>query len=92
MLKDVYDKYKEHGVKAYTVCTETERDKWIAFMDNHHFSWIDVADFDFRSPFRELYDISSTPKVFLLDKDKKIIAKQIGDEQLDEVLKRRLGL
>ena len=92
VIRDVYEKYKDKGVKAYAVCTEVERDKWIAFMDEYHFSWIDVADFDFRSPFREMYDISSTPKVFLLDKDKKIIAKQIGSEQLGELLKRRLKL
>ncbi|MBN4051579.1 DUF5106 domain-containing protein [bacterium AH-315-M05] len=91
-IKDVYEKYKEKGVKAYAVCTEVERDKWIAFVDKYQLTWINVADFDFRSPFRELYDISSTPKIFLLDKDKKIIAKQIGSEQLDEILKRRLKL
>jgi len=33
------------------------------------------------------YDVYSTPKVFLLDKDKKIIAKRIGAEQLEDHLR-----
>jgi len=32
------------------------------------------------------FDVFSTPKYFILDKNKKIVAKQIGAEQLEEVL------
>jgi len=89
-IKEVYDKYRDKGLKVYAVCTELEKDKWINYMDKHQYNWIDVADFELRSPFRELYDISSTPKVFLLDKDKKIIAKKLNHEQLDKVLERMI--
>ena len=37
------------------------------------------------------YDIFSTPKVFLLDKDKKIIAKSISISQLEEMIDRLQG-
>ncbi|HEX4887116.1 MAG TPA: redoxin domain-containing protein [Luteibaculaceae bacterium] len=36
--------------------------------------------------YHETFDVYSTPKVFVLDKDKKIVAKQIGIEQLEEIL------
>jgi peroxiredoxin len=36
--------------------------------------------------FRTTFDITSTPKVFLLDKTKKIIAKQLDAEQLEKLL------
>ena len=36
--------------------------------------------------FRDKYDIYSTPRVFLLDRDKKILAKRLGVEQLGEML------
>jgi len=87
-IKEVYDKYKDKGLKVYAVCTEVEKEKWLNYMDKHQYDWIDVADFELKSPFRELYDISSTPKVFLLDKSKKIIAKKLNHEQLDMVLER----
>jgi thiol-disulfide isomerase/thioredoxin len=38
--------------------------------------------------FRTTFDVYATPKVFLLDEDKKIVAKQIGAEQLGEILGR----
>jgi hypothetical protein len=36
--------------------------------------------------YRTTWDVTSTPKVFLMDKDMKIIAKSLGAEQLDELL------
>lgn len=87
-IKDVYDKYMDKGLKVYAVCTEVEEDKWLKYLNEHPYNWINVADFELKSPFRDLYDISSTPQVFLLDRDKKIIAKKLNHEQLDRVLER----
>ncbi|MBL4754525.1 MAG: DUF5106 domain-containing protein [Flavobacteriales bacterium] len=89
-IKEVYDKYKAKGLQVYAVCTEQEKDKWLKYMDNHAYGWIDVADFELRSPFREYYNIDSTPKIFLLDRQKKVIAKKIAHEQLDKILARKL--
>jgi thiol-disulfide isomerase/thioredoxin len=36
--------------------------------------------------FRTTFDVFATPKLFLLDRDKAVIAKQIGAEQLGEIL------
>lgn len=41
--------------------------------------------------FRSTFDVFSTPKVFLLDADKKIIAKQLSAEQIEELLMRLEG-
>jgi peroxiredoxin len=38
--------------------------------------------------FRTTFDIYATPKVFVLDKDKKIIAKQLDAEQIEDVINR----
>ncbi|MCH2197961.1 MAG: DUF5106 domain-containing protein [Flavobacteriales bacterium] len=38
--------------------------------------------------FRSTFDVFSTPKVFLLDEDKRVIAKQLSAEQIGELLKR----
>ncbi len=42
--------------------------------------------------FRTTFDVYATPKLFLLDADKRVIAKQIGAEQLAEILARLEGL
>jgi hypothetical protein len=36
--------------------------------------------------FRQLYDIFKTPTLYLLDKDKRIIAKQLSLEQFDALM------
>lgn len=37
--------------------------------------------------YRNAYDVFSTPKVFLLDENKKIVAKQVGVDQVFDILK-----
>ena len=38
--------------------------------------------------FRTTFDVYATPKMFLLDRNKKVIAKQVGAEQIAEILSR----
>jgi len=38
--------------------------------------------------FRTTFDVFATPKVFLLDEDKRILAKQIGADQMLDILGR----
>jgi thiol-disulfide isomerase/thioredoxin len=42
--------------------------------------------------FRSTFDIFSTPKLFLLDEEKRILAKQLGALQVAEIIYRREGL
>jgi thiol-disulfide isomerase/thioredoxin len=80
------DKYK--GVKVYAVNTDIENKEWIKYMNKNDISiFTNVSDTPKRpDPFRSIYDIYSTPKVFLLDAEKKILAKQIDVEQIEELL------
>ena len=90
-LQKIYDKLKPFGVEVYAVGTELETDKWKEFIKEHKHTWLDVSDTPERpDPFRTYYDIYATPKVFLLDKNKKIIAKELGVEQLGDILKQKL--
>ena len=38
--------------------------------------------------FRTTFDVYATPKMFLLDRDKRVIAKQVGAEQIADILAR----
>ncbi|MBX7095493.1 MAG: DUF5106 domain-containing protein [Flavobacteriales bacterium] len=57
--------------------------------------WITTGKTDLKSlNYRTTFDIYSTPKVFLLDKDKRIIAKQIEAEQAEKLFEfhmKKLG-
>jgi hypothetical protein len=55
---------------------------WLKYLREKNFKWLNVYDPNNETNFRRLYDIYSTPVLFLLDANKTIIAKRIGVEQL----------
>jgi hypothetical protein len=40
--------------------------------------------------YSQLYDVQTFPTLYLLDKDKRIIAKKVTFEQVDEILQYKL--
>lgn len=65
--------------------------EWMEFIKKHKmYNWINTwAPFD---PYRYNYDITSSPVVYLLDKNKVIIAKRIGYEQAIEIIEKELEM
>lgn len=104
-LDSIYNaSWKNMGVKIYSVLTadskEDAKKAWMDYIREHHIEdWINVyptkemeeADVAAQKPsFRQLYDVTMTPTLFLLDKDKNIIAKKLTWQQLDELLHVKL--
>ncbi|HHH49936.1 MAG TPA: redoxin domain-containing protein [Saprospiraceae bacterium] len=95
VLKEIYEKYKDKGVEVLSICTKKydkdkkmeEVEKCWKFLDEHEMNkWINAVDPFIRSRYAQIYDIRSTPRIFILDAKKEIIVKGIGKDQLDEVL------
>jgi hypothetical protein len=93
-------KWKGEGVKIYGVMVDGGKDNWVKFIKDHNLKgWINVyqtqaakdAETASNKPgFRQLYDVYQTPILYLLDKDKRIIAKKLTYQQFDEVLDLKL--
>jgi len=83
---------KDKGVKIYAIYTEKDLDKWSRYIHEKKLDWINVLDIYNISQYRKSYNIDRTPEIFLLDKDKKIIAKRLGGEQLKQVVFDELGI
>ena len=84
-LADIYHKsLKAKGFEVFGVCTETEGAKWHKFIEDNKLDWINVADLELHNTFRSIYDISSTPVIYILNEKKEIIAKKLGVEQIEE--------
>lgn len=91
-VKAYYDKVKDKGVEVFAVCTEVEIDKWKKYISENKLDWINVADPKLQNNFRQEFDITTTPQIFLLNKDKNIIAKKIDEYTLEKILNKELGL
>jgi peroxiredoxin len=93
-------KWKAMGVTIYGVMTDGGKDKWIAYIREHNLKdWIHVyqtkemkdAETKANQPgFRQLYDVYQTPMLYLLDADKKIVAKKLSYEQLNDFLDHKI--
>lgn len=91
-MAKVYDRLAEHGVAWYAIDIVPDQEKMKKFVEDHEMHGLNVADFYNTSGFRQKYDIQSTPVTLILDADKKIIAKKLSPEQVEDLLERMLEL
>ncbi len=97
-----YAKWKANGLKLFAVAKETDGTKadWLKFItDNKLTEWTNVyyskEDDKLRinnniPGYSQLYDVQSFPTLYLLDKDKRIVAKKLSFEQIDEILQIKI--
>ncbi|HMR90747.1 MAG TPA: DUF5106 domain-containing protein [Chitinophagaceae bacterium] len=95
-------KWKDMGVHIYAMAKETDgtQKHWLDFISQHHLQgWTHVyysraeekKRVDAGIPgYTQLYDAQTVPALFLLDKEKKIFAKKMAWEQIDELLALKL--
>jgi thiol-disulfide isomerase/thioredoxin len=83
---DVMAVYLQRNINEWDRYTKHITD-WLDFVEkNNMLKWINVWEPFGYSQFRDKYDISSTPVLYLLDKDKKILAKKINwDQAIDYI-------
>ncbi len=93
LVKETLEKYMDRGVKVYAVCTEFDDVMWKEFIVEFGVEdWINVNDIENSSNFRGKYNVMGTPRLFVLDAKKKIIAKQIDAAALDEILENEFKI
>ena len=95
-------KWKSSGLKLFAVAKETDGTKkdWDDFIGKYQLQdWThvyyskadDKARIDNNIPgYSQLYDVQSFPTLYLLDREKLIIAKKLSYEQIDAVLDVKL--
>jgi peroxiredoxin len=91
--KDLYQQFKDKGVEIYAVLTQNNKEKWMKAIQEYKIQeWTNVWDPTYSSNFRKLYDVTSTPIIYILDKNKKIIAKRLDVESSVKFLKAQLDI
>jgi thiol-disulfide isomerase/thioredoxin len=91
LYKDLYLPLKDKGIDIYAVCTQNKREEWLKAISEYQlFDWTNVWDPLLTSNFRSLYDVFSTPVIYILDQKKKIIAKRLDVEIAVKFLNNQL--
>ncbi len=88
--------WQAKNLKLYAVMTEYDTTAWKTFINNnqltdwthvHHTLEMDKMETAAQKPsFKQLYDITQTPTLYLLDKEKRIVAKKLTPKQLNDLL------
>ncbi len=89
-LYEIYEKVLKHkDIKVLAVSTlfgEDGKIKWTDFVNKHKlYDWMNAWN-PYSYQYKIQYDILSTPQFFILDQDKKIIAKRISPEQIEPLI------
>ena len=104
VLDSMYQaKWKNQGVQMYAVAKETDgtRQDWLTFVRAHGLrGWTNVyysktedrKRIDANIPgYTQLYDAQVVPAIYLLDKDKRIVAKKLTWQQIDDILQLKVN-
>lgn len=88
---DVYEKYKNKGLEVFAIYSMDNKPEWEDFVNEHQmYDWINVWDPGDETRFKILYDARITPGVYVLDQDKRIIAKKLSLETIKALIADRL--
>jgi thiol-disulfide isomerase/thioredoxin len=87
----LYNKYKDKGFDIIGVSLDKEKDPWVKAIADDKLTWHHVSDLKFwQNEAAVKYGIQSIPSTILLDKDGKIIAKNLRGEALGQKLEELL--
>ena len=98
--------WKAHNVKIYAVLSADSKEDlkkdWLKFIGEHHLqNWnnvyqtkaMEAEGIAAQKPgYRQLYDVTLIPTLYLLDKEKHIVAKKLTWQQIDDFLKVKWAL
>lgn len=91
LYSEVYQSFKDNGLEVYAIYTMNDKEEWGTFLTEHSlFDWINVWDEHHISRFKILYDARKTPGLYLLDRNKTIIAKKLSVDQVKSYLEHHL--
>ncbi|NNE25260.1 MAG: redoxin family protein [Saprospiraceae bacterium] len=88
-------KWRDKGVRTFAICSKHKdkvNDCWEYVKEKDMLGFINGADKYHRSRFKIKYNVQSTPKIFILNKDREILMKNVGGEQLEKVMEEILRI
>jgi peroxiredoxin len=87
-----YQTYNGKGFEVFGVSLDRSKEDWVDAIEKDGLVWTQVSDLKyFNSEAAKLYNINAIPATFLIDRDGKIIAKNLRGKALEDKLKEIFG-
>ena len=88
----VYNKYKDKGFEVFGVSLDRQREKWMQAIEEDGLAWTQVSDLKYwQSEAAQTYRVQAIPASFLLDKEGRIIAKNLRGPALEKKVAEIIG-
>ncbi|MBV6472271.1 MAG: Thiol-disulfide oxidoreductase ResA [Saprospiraceae bacterium] len=88
LLKEFYKKWKSKGVEIFAIVLNSTDEEWRNFVNRYGTNeWINVHDPTNRSIYAK-YFVDITPEIYVLNRDRKIIGKNLKAEQIPVIIEQ----
>ena len=94
----IFEQYREqYDIGAFTILSDPDdktRKEWREFMVKHGMNspaWLSLDGGEANVDWHDVYDIQTTPQIYLIDENNIIQAKKLGEKSLEDVLKAFCG-
>lgn len=82
-LRGIYNKYHGQGFEIYSIALDKNRNVWRAAIDFEEYPWINVSELSYPYSYAAtVYNVTSLPTSFLIDREGTIVAKNISGKTL----------
>ena len=85
-IESIYKQYQAKNIMVFAVYTQDRFEEWQRYVQTLNREWIHVWDPNFSSGFHRLYNVTGTPKIYLLDQNKTIIGRGVDAIVLKKIL------
>ena len=91
-IKALFDKYRTQGLRVVAFNTNEELEPWLDYIEKNELeSIVNVADVHGNTEFRKKYNVLKVPQLYLLNSEKRIIAKGLTPDQIDQFISYELN-
>ncbi|GIV34548.1 MAG: hypothetical protein KatS3mg031_2083 [Chitinophagales bacterium] len=92
-LVRLYDKYHAKGFDIFSVSLDRDMQRWVEAIKQDNLKWKNHGSnlMYWQEPVAKLYEVSSIPQTFLIDRDGRIVARNLRGEALEKKLAEIFG-
>lgn len=84
-VKEIYERYKDQGFEVYGVSLDDKKETWEKAISQHSLAWTHVSSLKgWKCPVAKQYNVTGIPRMYLLDKEGRIVAMDLRGDVLKE--------
>ncbi len=87
-LINAHENLREEGVKVFAINSEADRERWLQALATYPGEWIHGHAMTNMANPMDVYNIFAIPTIYILDREKNILAKDIGVENVEPFIRQ----